>query len=58
MKDPASAMKGKLFTLGLFLMIKFKMETQQSCELESCALEVIHKYMQDMQIALLIIPTI
>lgn len=34
MKRLASAMKGKLFTLGLFLMIKFKMETQQSCELE------------------------
>lgn len=34
MRRLASAMKGKLFTLGLFLMIKFKMETEQSLELE------------------------
>lgn len=34
MRRLSSAMKGKLFTLGLFLMMKFKIETPQCCERE------------------------
>lgn len=29
-----TAMKGKLFTLGLFPMMKFRIETLHSCEVE------------------------